>query len=57
MEVQAVVALVIGVVLVFLVPAVIWSAIVAGVYQIVRNKVRGSLKSVARRLAVVRGTK
>ena len=57
MEVQAVVALVIGVVLVFLVPAVIWSAIVAGVYQIVRNKVRGSLKSVARRLAVVRGTR
>jgi len=57
MAVQAVVALVIGTVLVLLVPALVWFAIVASLCQIVRDKMRESLKTVALKLAVALGTK
>lgn len=40
MEVQAVVALVIGIVIVLFVPALVWATVIAGLYQIVREKVR-----------------
>lgn len=50
MEAQAVVALVIGTVVVLFVPALVWSAVIAGLYQIARDKVRESLKAVARRV-------
>lgn len=49
MEVQAVVALVIGTVVVLFVPALVWSAVITGLYQIVRDKVRESLKAVVRK--------
>ena len=49
MEAQAVGALVIGVIVVLFVPALVWSTTVAGLYQVVRNKVRQSLKAVTRR--------
>jgi len=52
MEAQAVVALVIGIVIVLFVPALVWSTVIAGLYQIVRDKVRESLKAVARRVTV-----
>jgi hypothetical protein len=57
MAVQAVVALVIGTVLVLLVPALVWFAIVTSLCQIVRDKMRESLKTVAHKLAVALGTK
>ena len=40
MEWQAVVALVLGVAIVLFVPALVWATVIAGVYQIVRDKVR-----------------
>jgi hypothetical protein len=46
MEMQAVLALVIGVVVVLFVPALVWSTVIAGLFQMVRDKVRGSVKSV-----------
>jgi hypothetical protein len=49
MEAQAVVALVIGVIVVLFVPALVWSTTIAGLYQAVRNKARKRLKAVARR--------
>jgi hypothetical protein len=57
MEAQAVVALVVGTVVVFFVPAAIWSALVAGLYQIARDKIRKSVRTVARKMAVALGTK
>ena len=44
---EAVIALVIGTVVVLFVPALVWSTVIAGLYQIVRDKVRESLKAVA----------
>ncbi len=55
METQAVVALVIGIVVIFFVPALVWSATIAGLYQTVRTKVRRGVKRVARWVPV--GTK
>lgn len=52
METQAVVALVIGVVVVLFVPALVWSTVVSGLYQIVRDKVRAGLKAAARKATV-----
>jgi hypothetical protein len=52
MGTQAVVALVIGVVVVFFVPALVWSTVVSGLYQVVRNKVRAGLKATARKATV-----
>jgi hypothetical protein len=49
MEAQAVVALVIGIIVVLFVPALVWSTALAGLYQVVRNGVRASLKAVTRR--------
>jgi len=40
MEAQAVVALVLGTVMVLFVPALVWSTVIAGLYQMVRDKVR-----------------
>lgn len=49
MEMQAVLALVIGVVVVLFVPALVWSTVIAGLYQIIRDKVRESRKALARK--------
>ncbi len=40
MEVQAVIALVVGLAIVLFVPALVWATVVAGLYQIVREKIR-----------------
>jgi hypothetical protein len=48
METQAVVALVIGVVVVLFAPALVWSAVISGLYQIVQDKVRGMLQTVTK---------
>jgi hypothetical protein len=42
MELQAVVALVIGTVVVLFAPALVWATVIAGLIQIVREKVRES---------------
>lgn len=52
MEAQAVIALVFGIVVIFFVPALVWSATVAGLYQTVRTKVRKGVKRVTRRVPV-----
>jgi hypothetical protein len=52
MELLAVVALVIGTVVVLFVPALVWSTVVVGLYQIIRDKVRESRKALARKMAV-----
>lgn len=52
MEAQAVVALVIGIVIVLFVPALVWSTVIAGLYQIVRDKVREGVKKVTGKVAV-----
>jgi hypothetical protein len=52
MEAQAVVALVIGIVVVLFVPALVWSTVVAGLYRVVREKMRETVKRVARRVPV-----
>ena len=51
MEVQAVAALVIGTVIVLFVPALVWSTVIAGLYQVVRDKVQESWKVVTRKAA------
>lgn len=45
MELQAVVALVVGVLVVLFVPALVWSAVISGLYQTVREKLRSGLSS------------
>jgi len=40
MEWQAVVALVLGMAIVLFTPALVWATVIAGVYQVVREKVR-----------------
>jgi len=52
MEAQAVVALVIGVVVILFVPALVWSTAIAGLYQVVRKKVRAGVKTIARKAPV-----
>jgi hypothetical protein len=52
MEMQAVVALVIGTVVVLFVPALVWSTVIAGLYQIVRDKVRESRMALVRKATV-----
>lgn len=52
MEAQAIVALVIGVAVIFFVPALVWSATIAGLYQTIRAKVQKSVKRVFRRVPV-----
>ena len=49
MELQAVIALVIGVIVVLFVPALVWSAVISGLYQTVRKRVRETRKAVARK--------
>jgi len=51
MEAQAVIALVIGIVVIFFVPALVWSTAIAGLYQIVRDKIRQGLRAIARTTA------
>jgi hypothetical protein len=51
MEMQAVIALVFGVVVVLFVPALVWSTVIAGLYQMVRDRVRESRKALARKTA------
>jgi hypothetical protein len=52
MELQAVVALVVVTVVVLFVPALVWCTVIAGIYQIVRDKLRESRKALARRVTV-----
>jgi hypothetical protein len=52
MDAQAVVALAIGTVVVLFVPALVWVTVIAGLYQMARDKVRESRKTVARKAAV-----
>ena len=52
METQAVVALVIGTVVVLFVPVLVWSTVVAGVYRVVREKMQEAVKTVTRRVTV-----
>ena len=51
MEVQAVAALVIGTVIVLFVPALVWSTVIAGLCQVVRDKIRQGWKVVTRKAA------
>jgi len=46
--IEGIVALVIGIAVVLFVPALVWSAVIAGLYQIVQDKIRESLKAVTR---------
>ncbi len=46
MEMQAVVALVLGTVIVLFVPALVWSAVIAGLYQVVQEKMQEAVKTV-----------
>lgn len=52
METQAVVALVVGIVVIFFVPALVWSATIAGLYQTIRTKVQKGVERVFRRVPV-----
>ena len=52
MEAQAVVALVIGTVMVLFVPALVWSTVITGLYQMARDKMHESRKTFARKLTV-----
>lgn len=49
---EAVIALVIGTIVVLFVPVLVWSTVIAGLYQIVRDKVRESLKAATQKAAV-----
>ncbi len=51
MEAEAVIALVVGVPIVLFVPALVWSADVAGLYRIVRDRVRKGLRALAQKAA------
>jgi hypothetical protein len=51
MEAQAIIALVVGTIVVLFVPALVWATVIAGLYQIVQDNIRESLKAVARRAA------
>ena len=52
MEIQAVVALVVGVVVVLFVPALVWSAVISGLLRMVRDKLRESVKPASERVSV-----
>ena len=52
MEAQAVVALVVGVAVIFFVPALVWSATIAGLYKTIRAKVQKGVERVTRRVPV-----
>jgi hypothetical protein len=52
MEAQAVIALVFGIVVIFFVPALVWSATVAGLYQTIRANVQKGVRRITRRVPV-----
>jgi hypothetical protein len=52
MEMQAVIALVVGVVVVLFVPALVWSTVIVGLYQIVRDKVQEGWEALAHKTPV-----
>ena len=52
MEAQAVVALVIGIIVVLFVPALVWSTTIAGLYQVARKRIRARVKTIARKAPV-----
>jgi hypothetical protein len=49
MELQAVVALVVGVIVVLFVPALVWSAVISGLYQTIRKRVGETRRAAARK--------
>jgi Na+-translocating ferredoxin:NAD+ oxidoreductase RnfG subunit len=51
MEAQVIIALVIGTVIMLFVPALVWSTLIAGLYQTVRDKIRKSLAATQRAAA------
>jgi hypothetical protein len=52
MEMQAVVALVVGVVVVLFVPALVWSTVISGLLRMARDKLRESVKPVREKVSV-----
>jgi hypothetical protein len=52
MEMQAVAALIIGVVVVLFVPALVWSTVISGLFQMVRDRLRGGVKSTSEKVSV-----
>ena len=52
MEMQAVLALVIGVIVVLFVPALVWSTVVSGLFQTIREKLGGSIEPASEKASV-----
>jgi hypothetical protein len=52
MEMQAVIALVVGVVVVLFVPALVWSAVISGLLRMARDALRGRVKSPGKPVSV-----
>lgn len=52
MEMQAVAALVVGVVVVLFVPALVWSTVISGLVQTVREKLSGSIEPASEKASV-----
>lgn len=52
MEMQAVLALVVGVVVVLFVPALVWSNVISGLFQMVRDKLSGSMEPTPEKASV-----
>jgi len=52
MEMQAVLALVVGVIVVLFVPALVWSTVISGLVQMVREKVTGRIKPASEKASV-----
>jgi hypothetical protein len=52
MAAQAVVTLMIGIIDVSFVPVLVWSMVIAGLYQIARAKMRAGVKTVAQKMTV-----
>jgi hypothetical protein len=52
MEMQAVLALVVGVVVVLFVPALVWSTVISGLVQMVREKLGGRIEPASEKASV-----
>ena len=55
-DIGAVVALIIGIVIVLFTPALVWATVIAGLYQIVREKVREGRAAQTRQTQEVHGS-
>ncbi|MGD2103659.1 MAG: hypothetical protein PVJ55_00905 [Anaerolineae bacterium] len=52
MEMQAVLALVIGVIVVLFVPALVWSTVISGLFQMVRDKLSHTVEPASEKASV-----